>query len=314
MGGVTRQGELEAIYQTAPIGLCAYDRNLRYLRINDRLAEINGIPAEDHIGKTTREILPPHMADDIEPHLRRVLSSGEPHLGVEVEGEIRSMPGIRRTWMVNYVPLRNRVGSIAGVNVSVEEVTAQRRLQDQEAEQRHLRQLARQLEQAREEERARIARELHDELGQSLNAMKLQIEWVARDLSRPPELLRQRLAQSTNVLDESIKEVRRISHALRPALLDTLGLSAAMKDLVNTVQAYSSLRFDVKEPQSEPDLSPEAATALFRIFQESLTNVCKHARATAVSVVLSVGNGCCVLEVSDDGSGTEQERLEKSLC
>ncbi len=118
--------EIEAIYQTAPIGLTILDRDLRYVRLNQRLAEINGIDIDDHIGRTLREIVP-SVADEDEPILNSIFTTGEPLLNIEISGETLAQPGVQRTWIQNCYPLRDETGQIAGINVVVQEITDRKR-------------------------------------------------------------------------------------------------------------------------------------------------------------------------------------------
>ena len=114
--------EIEAIYQTAPIGLTILDRDLRYVRLNQRLAEINGIDIDDHIGRTVREIVP-DLIDGIESPFNKVMTTGEPLRDLELSGETKAQPGVYRTWIENCYPLRDETGQIAGVNVVIQEIT-----------------------------------------------------------------------------------------------------------------------------------------------------------------------------------------------
>ncbi len=118
--------EIEAIYQTAPIGLTIFDRELRYVRVNQRLAEINGIAAEDHIGRTLREIVPT-VADEDEPLLHSVFATGEPLLNIEISGETQAQPGVQRTWIQNCYPLNDATGQVMGINIVVHEITDRKR-------------------------------------------------------------------------------------------------------------------------------------------------------------------------------------------
>jgi PAS domain S-box-containing protein len=124
--------ELRSVYDTAPVGLCVLDTAGRFVRINERLAAINGLPAQAHIGRTPRELLPA-IADASEELLRIVLETGEPVLNVEIVGETPAQPGVRRVWEEHWHPLRDAEGRIIGVNVVAEEVTERK-----EAEQRQL--------------------------------------------------------------------------------------------------------------------------------------------------------------------------------
>jgi PAS domain S-box-containing protein len=117
--------ELALLYDSAPVGLCVLDTAGRYLRINRRLAENNGVPAEAHIGRTIREVVP-GLADAAEALLRRVVEQGQPVLDIEVEGETPAQPGVRRVWLEDWSPLRDSTGRVTAVNVVAREVTEQR--------------------------------------------------------------------------------------------------------------------------------------------------------------------------------------------
>lgn len=121
-----RLDELGVVYNTAPVGLCVLDRELRFVRINERLAEMNGFTLAEHLGKTVREMVP-QVANQMEPLLRQVLSSGQPLLDIEIVGETAAQPGVTRTWLENWYPLRSSDGQIVGLNIVAEEVTERRR-------------------------------------------------------------------------------------------------------------------------------------------------------------------------------------------
>ncbi|BAU12248.1 PAS/PAC sensor hybrid histidine kinase [Leptolyngbya sp. NIES-3755] len=117
--------EIEAIYNTAPIGLAVFDLDLRFVRINQQLAEINGRSLDDHIGRTVREIVP-NLADEVEPLFHRLLAAGEPLLNLEISGETVAQPGIKQTWIGNWFPLRDATGQIIGINAVVQEITSRK--------------------------------------------------------------------------------------------------------------------------------------------------------------------------------------------
>lgn len=120
--------EIELLYQHAPVGLCVLDRDLRYQRINERLAEINGLAAADHIGRHVRDVVP-DLADAAEAALQRVVSTGLPLTDIEIVGTTPAQPGVVRTWVEQWYPLKDASGVIAGVHIVAQEVTEQRRLQ-----------------------------------------------------------------------------------------------------------------------------------------------------------------------------------------
>jgi PAS domain S-box-containing protein len=117
--------ELAGVYAAAPVGLCVLDTELRFLRVNERLAEINGVPMAAHIGRTVREVLP-GLSGQAEALLRRVLETGEPQLDVEITGETPARPGVPRIWREDWLPLRDHEGRIVGISIAAEEVTERR--------------------------------------------------------------------------------------------------------------------------------------------------------------------------------------------
>ena len=122
-----RLAQLEATYATAPVALCVLDRELRFVRINERMAELNGASVAAHIGRTIREIVP-DIAPKAEPMLRRIMETGEPVLGLELTGKTPAKPGVERTWLEHWFPLRGAAGEITGINVVAEEITDQKRI------------------------------------------------------------------------------------------------------------------------------------------------------------------------------------------
>ncbi|WP_162909544.1 PAS domain-containing protein [Aggregatilinea lenta] len=122
--------EIEAIYDTAPVGLCFLDTDLRYVRVNERMAAMNGTPAKAHLGRSVREIVP-DVAAAAEPLFHRVIDTGEPILGLELAGETAAQPGVRRIWEENFLPLKDDDGHVIGVNVVADEITG-RRLADRQ--------------------------------------------------------------------------------------------------------------------------------------------------------------------------------------
>jgi len=182
-----------------------------------------------------------------------------------------------------------------------------------EEEQRHslkqLRALAARLQTAREEERTRVAREIHDELGQALTAIKIDLTALLPTAAVDPGSNLQRGQTVFKLLDEAIHSVRRIATDLRPGVLDDLGLVAAIEWAVEEFQTRTGIESLVSLPDADLALDALSATALFRILQEALTNVARHAQATRVTVRLAQEHGDLSLEVRDNGRGIQEEQL-----
>lgn len=174
-----------------------------------------------------------------------------------------------------------------------------------------LRLLARRVVQSQEEERGHLARELHDGTSQTLVSAKLLIESAVESLDRQQQPTPPALGKALQRLNDSLLEVRRISHRLRPALLDTLGLPAALERLVDEFREEGGADASIMRQGEAFELSPEVKTALFRLTQEALTNVRKHAQARHVHVALGFDEEEGVrLEVSDDGIGFDIEAVQ----
>jgi signal transduction histidine kinase len=169
---------------------------------------------------------------------------------------------------------------------------------------KHLRALTEHLDRMREAERARIARELHDELGQLLTGIKLDFAATVRRLRelRTPGDVVDRLQSAIGQVDIAIAMVRRISSDLRPAALDHRDLGGAIEDEARRVAARSGLRIRVAN-RIEESVSPELATAAFRIFQEALTNAVRHAQATSIRARITTRGGRLLLYLRDNGIG-----------
>jgi PAS domain S-box-containing protein len=210
------------------------------------------------------------------------------------------------------VPVYNDAGTLIAVEGIARDVTefveAQQRLRESEEQ---LRQLAARLQDAREAERAQVARELHDELGQTLTALKLDIGRMADAL--PPGqrslAVTDRLQSLIGLSDIGIATVKRIATKLRPPTLDHLGLAEAIRWEALTFKARTGLRCTVRTNRAQTRLSAEQQTALFRIFQEAITNVARHAHASAVQVTLFEQGKRFEMRIRDNGRGISEAEL-----
>jgi signal transduction histidine kinase len=176
-----------------------------------------------------------------------------------------------------------------------------------------LRRLAAHLISVREEERAHIAREIHDELGQVLTGLKMEVTWLARRLKEAP--LIEKTDSMCRLIDSSVQTVRKIATGLRPEMLDDMGLVAAVGWQAKEFQKRTGIRARVKLPPESTKLDIDVATTMFRIFQEILTNVARHSRATRIDVELAIGEDQVTLGVADNGVGIAPADLngKKSL-
>ncbi len=185
---------------------------------------------------------------------------------------------------------------------------------EEELRQSHeqLRALSTYLQRVREEERTRIAREVHDELGQALTGCKLDLAWIASKLPRELKPLQEKARALTLQIDSTIQTVRRIATELRPGVLDHLGLVAALEWQANDFQNRTGIRCDVQSNLREVLLDQNLSTTLFRVFQETLTNIIRHAGATQVEVNLRQVKKTVRMDVRDNGRGITQEDINNT--
>jgi PAS domain S-box-containing protein len=176
-----------------------------------------------------------------------------------------------------------------------------------------LRALAKRLQWVREEDRKRVARDLHDQIGQILTAIKMNMTWMTRHLPESEVEVLARLTESIQLINDGVKSVRTICSGLRPGVLDDLGLAAAIEWQASEFASRNGVRCQVSVPPVDLHLDGDRATATFRIFQECLTNVIRHARAKSVRVSLRQEDENILLVVEDDGIGFCESDLSESL-
>ena len=191
---------------------------------------------------------------------------------------------------------------------------AERKRTQQQLRESHdqLRSLSVYLQYVREEERTTIAREVHDELGQALSGLKLQLVWLTRHLPKKSRKLREKAGTISAHIDETIHAVQRIATALRPGILDTAGLVAAIEWQAHEFETQTGIECQVRTEIQDTSWDQDLSTAFFRIFQEALTNVMRHASANQVEVRLAEQNGHVVLEVKDNGRGISDAEIHNS--
>jgi len=177
---------------------------------------------------------------------------------------------------------------------------------------KNLRALAARVQSVVEEERTRIAREIHDELGQALTGLKMDLTWLAGRLDAAQKPLAEKAASMFQLIDETVQAVRRIATGLRPGVLDDVGLPAAIEWQAKDFRMRTGIRCHVALPTGSVELDQDRSTATFRIFQELLTNVARHAGATRVDVQVRLDENLLTLEVQDNGKGIPTSTLGSS--
>jgi signal transduction histidine kinase len=172
-----------------------------------------------------------------------------------------------------------------------------------------LRDLSVHLQSIREEERTKIARDIHDELGQTLTALKMELSWLAGKLPADQEAISEKVQNMINHIDMTIDSVQRIYTELRPTVLDNLGLVAAIEWQAKEFQERTGIKCEVSFNPENIIMDRDERTAVFRIFQEAMTNIARHAEASAVTIDLEETSDRVILTVKDNGKGITEEQI-----
>ncbi len=299
---------LDALQSTAPIGFGFVDREFRFVRINDALAAASGRPAEEHLGRTVVEVAPAVWPQMQSAYLR-ALETGEAVVNHEIVGEPHAAPGELRYWLSSFYPVRID-GEVTGVGIVVVDVTERRRaeeelkrsLEELRIANEERKRLLHALLDAHEEERQLIARDLHDDTVQVMTALALQLEMLATR-TEDPEML-SGLSKATEIARSTIKSLRHLTFTLRPPELDRDGLDTAIEIQLEQIRQEAGIHVSL-ESNLTRKLAIETSTAAYRIVQEALVNIRKHANAQHIVVQLEETNGNLLGRITDDGRGFE---------
>ncbi len=284
------------------IGLLSLDGTL--LEANRTALGFVGIEAADVLGKPFWETPWWTHSPVLQEKLRQAIRAAA--LGDVVRFEVSHPDRTGRLHHLDFSlkPVHDENGAVSLLIPEGRDITERKHAQQALEESREqLRRLADGLLMAREEERTTIARDIHDVLGQTLTALKMDVAWIGRRLPDDVPAARAKLAAMAALIDDTVVAVRRIATALRPGILDDLGLAAAVEWQAHEFENRTGIRCVLHAGLGDGTIDPMASTAVFRIFQESLTNVTRHSRATQVVVTLERRNGDLILEVRDDGIG-----------
>jgi PAS domain S-box-containing protein len=287
-----RTGEITNILKYTPDVVYVKDKDGKYVLVNSRFEEIFGVSSEDVRGKSDYEIVTKDIADQFRQNDRRVLEHGET---LQVEERVIHNSEMHTYLSVKF-PVYDEEGAVNGVCGISTDITAVKKAQDQ------LRLLSGRIMASQEKERTAISRELHDELGQVLTALRMDAVWMQERLKESDPGIAERALTMCGLIDKTIKDVRSIAIRLRPGVLDDLGLVDALEWLATDFENRSGITC-VFEHENVSALNETVATAAYRICQEAITNVARYAEATRVSVVLGVEEDILSLSVRDDGKG-----------
>jgi PAS domain S-box-containing protein len=295
---------LEAIPH-AVIGL----QDRRIIFANDGVEAVFGWKARDLIGESTRVLY--QTDEDYDAIARDLYSTLEKKRTFVSEFPCRRKEGTDIACMVSAARIGNKLEK-KNIVITYEDITDRKRSEAEiERSREQLRKLSAHLQSVREKERTRIARELHDELGQLLTALNTGLVLLNNKIPEEHASLRGQTASMIDLVGMTMQTLKRIYMDLRPGMLDHLGLAVAIGWQAGEFEKRTGIRCKLNVEPEDLELDPELATSIFRIFQETLTNIARHAEATKITVHLKGTAGSVELAVRDNGKGIAEEQLTK---
>ncbi|MGA8006344.1 MAG: PAS domain-containing sensor histidine kinase, partial [Burkholderiales bacterium] len=310
------EAQLSAIVDSAMDAIITVDSGQKIVLFNRAAEQVFRCRKDEALGASLERFLPVRFRTAHRGHIERFS-----HTGVTSRrmGDMTALSAIRADGSEEF-PIEASISQteVDGrhyYTVILRDITARKQAEDQLVRQQNeLRELSAQVFEAREEEKTLIARELHDELGQLLTAMKMDLSWLRERLPALDPALEAKARQMNEVLDQTVGSVRRIAADLRPLMLDDLGLADAAGWLVEDFARRSGIECRIDLPPAErlETLGRDTAIAVYRVLQEALTNIARHSGAKHAWAVLEAGEDSLMLEVEDDGRGISAEALAKS--
>lgn len=310
------EARMMAIVRASSEAIITLDEAQRIVIFNPMAERIFGCSAMDAIGSSLDRFIPERYRD---MHRKHVEQFGATGVTERQMGRQRVLTGLRANG--EEFPMEASISQISDgdgqrkfYTVMLRDVTERVKAENElKASRQELRELSANLQNVREDEKTRIARELHDDLGQQLTALKMDISSVQQVLGAQdgvPAAVLTQLQGMRRIIDTTVGSVRRIAADLRPVMLDDLGLLPAIEWLLNDFTTRYSIEVARRIEPGDVLFSRNGATALFRIMQEALTNVIRHAEATRVSVEFTVADDRCRLRIADNGRGAAPEDTE----
>jgi PAS domain S-box-containing protein len=306
--------EYSTLIQTSLDGFWVNDFSGRILDVNQAACKMLGYSREELLRMSIQDIDAIEKPEETAAHIRKIIGLGSD--GFETRHR-------RKDGKIIDIEINIRCVAELGERIFVftRDITDRKRTEGEvQTSREQMRALARRLQLVREEERTLIAREIHDELGGALTGLKIDVSLLTRVVLKiENETVRTSLLAGMDSMikftDATIQIVRRIAMELRPGVLDDLGLAAALEWQLKDFEKRTGIRCELFSPGEDISLNADLSTALFRIFQEAMINVVRHSAATEVCVRLRANADSFTLEVEDNGTGIEKEKIlgSKSL-
>lgn len=296
------ESKYRAVVDNVKDGILIINDQYQVLLVNPMISELSGYQEEELVGKDFRQFIHP---DSLQPVLERYsqLKKGE---DIRIPREIKFLrkDGEVRDVDVSTSILNPQEGQ-ARILGRITDITERKRIEDQ------LRNLSAHLQSAREETQKILSQEIHDELGQELTALQMDLSWIKKRMPEDYADLHMKAESMTQLLHSTIQTVKRLSSKLRPPVLD-LGVVAALEWEAEEFQEHTGITCQLVVTPGDIKLKPDLSTVIYRIFQETLTNVARHSQADKVDAKLELAGGKIVLEIKDNGIGISDEKISGS--
>ncbi len=305
------QQHLKSIFDTVPALIWQKDWDEKYVAVNKAFCQTFGFSEGDILGKTDHDLFPPEVADQFVRDDRRILSSSVPEFGIEEHFQKAS--GESGWNLTDKMVYRDKDGNIAGTIGFALDITARKQAEEAlKKSKEKLRALSARIQSVREEERENISREIHDDLGQRLTGLKMDLAWLLRNLKPDQSELKEKAKTMSQLIDQTVGTIRRISTELRPRILDDFGLVAALEWQALEFANKTGIPCHFRSTVRKLDLTADLSIAVFRIFQEALTNVARHSQATRVEASLKKDAQGLFLTIRDNGRGISEKEITRS--
>ena len=289
--------------------IIAIDEAQTIRMFNPAAAHMFGLSVEEAIGSPLERLIPQPLRKAHHLHISGAIRQDNDSPPIERQIEMTGVHVDGREFSIESTISQTLIGGKPQLTAVLRDITLRRRAEAEQREMtRQLRELSTSLQNVREQERTRIARELHDDLGQQLTGLKLDLSWLSTRLKEGRPTPHEMLDSMRHLLDAAIATVRRIAVELRPLILDDLGFGEALAWQTREFSKRSGIEITLDIPAAESVRNDALATALFRIVQESLTNIVRHAQATHVNIRLVTEGENFVLTIIDNGRGFDTRR------
>lgn len=309
------EAHFRAVAESAPNAFVGTDSGGRIVSWNKAAQRIFQYAEEEILGQPLTIIMPERYSDDCQKGIERHQRTGSRHfIGRTVELHGLRKDGSEFPVEISLSSWETDRGEV--YHGIIHDITERKQAEEKlKSSLEEVRTLAAHLQSVREEERIRIARQIHDEVGQALTGLKMDLSWLASRLSEDQKPLLEKTKSMSTLVDTTLHGVREIATELRPGVLDDLGLAAAIEWQTQEFRTRTGIRCEATVPPRDIALDQSRSTAIFRIFQEILTNLVRHADATSVNVSLKQETRNLILEVRDNGKGIAESEISspKSL-